>query len=68
MVFLVASITDPWEHVAFGIVGGTLGYQFNEFDKRNRADLLVMMGAMDKFGKPGDKNVTHSEEEQEDDE
>ena len=48
--FHLDTIKDPWEHVAFGVVGGTLGYQFSKYNDRNRQDLLQLMGSMDKFG------------------
>ena len=54
-MFCVCYDTDPWEHIAFGVVGGALFYQGSEYDKRNRLELLEMMEAMDKFGKPGEK-------------
>ena len=50
---------DPWEHVAFGVVGGTVGYQFSKYNDRNRQDLLQLMGSMDKFGTA---ETSHDEE------
>ena len=65
-VLFLSSTTDPWEHVLFGVVGGTLGYKFNQYDQRNKADLLVLMESMDKFGtaRPLPSDDAHADEEE----
>jgi hypothetical protein len=52
-LFYFCFLSDPWEHIAFGVVGGTLGYQFSKYNDRNREDLLQLMASMDKFGTAG---------------
>ena len=64
ITYKIYQIIDPWEHVLFGIAGGVLGHQFGEYNKRNKADLLVLMGRMDKFGTAPAPEPAHEEDDE----